>query len=141
MPQLYPVNKGKVINMYGHATMHVCCSVSACLYCVCMFMCIVCLLLWVNVCECVHHTHIGTAYICISHVVVCYTCQFVCIMCLLFPCIVCVTCLDRASNSAFAENTSFSWILRTPTSQGLTGPTSEQTHKSTMSSNTSHTVS
>lgn len=69
--------------------------------------------------------------VCASHVcfmVVVYVYLYVshCVCCCLS--VVCITYLESASKSAFAENTSLSWFLLTPTSHGLTGPTNEHTH-------------
>ena len=66
-----------------------------------------------------------TDYVCL---LLCMLCVFVCNMCMFVVCTyVYITYLDSASRSAFAENTSFSWFLLTPTSHGFTGPTRKRT--------------
>ena len=105
-------------NTYVHRYRHLCFVVFICItcvwWCVLVRMCITCVLV---VYVSVHH---------IVFVVVLVLCISQCACCCSRA--VCITYLESASKSAFAENTSFSWFLLTPTSHGLTGPTSEQTH-------------
>ena len=85
------------------------------------------------VCTCTYvHPCVLVVYVSVHHivfVVVLVLCISQCACCCSRA--VCITYLESASKSAFAENTSFSWFLLTPTSHGLTGPTSEQTHTHT----------